>query len=253
MRLSGLAILFAGIVYAGCGGGGHGSSGAPLSSGGTPTNPPPVISSLTVSKSTVSLNEAFSATVVATDAVSLVIEWTQLSGPSVTFVSGQNSPTVNMTSPSAGGAGTIVLKVKVTRSQGPGQTEQTINVAFNPPAAANQHNLQLQVIDDPDPTAGDQISAILTKIGGGTPAYGVSISYLVTLKTGQTKTLTANVASPLFRNDITFGAKPAGAGTGDIQVSDLQSVVATVTGGMSRTVNLSFTVGGTGTVNEQAP
>lgn len=242
--LSVLAI--AGMFHAGCGGssGGGGSTGGPSSTGGTPSNPAPVINSLTSSKSSVGLNETFSITVVATDTDPLTYEWSLLSGPNATFTSGQNSSTANLTAPGAGGAGTMIFKILVTDSQ-TGQTTQSINVDFSPPAATDQHDLTLRIVDDPDPTAGDLIEAQLTKKGGGTPLYGLSITYDVVLKNGQTKSIgPIGVAAPLFRTDVTFGQKPGGGG--DIVVSDLQSVTANVSGGATKTITFNtFNVGGT--------
>lgn len=252
-RVSFLGLLMAGVLYAGCGGssGGGGSTGGPTSNGGTPSNPAPTITSLTSNKNSVGLNEAFTLTVVATDSDPLTYEWSQLSGPTAVFNGSKNAASVNLTSPGAGGTGTMVFKILVTDSQ-TAQTMQSINVAFSPPAATDQHDLALTIIDDPDPTAGDQISAVLTKKGGGTPAYGLQITYQVVLKNGTSKSIgPVGVASPLFRNDVTFGQKPGGGG--DIAVSDLQSVTANVTGGATLTTPLTFTVGGNSTTTKSLP
>jgi len=252
-RLSFLGLLVAGVLYAGCGGssGGGGSTGGPTSTGGTPSNPAPQITSLTSDKSSVGLNESFTLTVVATDTDAMTYEWSQLSGPAAVFNSSKNAASVNLTSPGAGGAGTMVFKILVTDSQ-TGQAMQSINVGFSPPAATDQHELRLTIVDDPDPTAGDLIEAQLTKKDGSTPAYGLSITYQVVLTDGQQKTIgPIGVASPLFRTDVTFGQKPGGGG--DIAVSDLQSVTANISGGATLTTSLTFQTGNSSTTTKSLP
>lgn len=217
-----------GVITAGCGGNSSssGGAGAPSNTSGSQA----AITEVKASKSNAQAGEnlTVSAVVSATSAASY--SWRQVSGPTLQL-SGVNSPTVAVSVPSGTSAGTATLEVTVTE---PGQTGVTATTDVNiVDASAHAHQISFTVTDDPDPTAGDAIAAVLSRTDGNPrdTSRRIDLEITMVLKDG-TRTPRENPLRVSIgvsgQNTVTLGQDTAQPQPQNIELKDLSGLTVTI-------------------------
>lgn len=247
------------MVSVGCGGSSGSSSGFTTSTNNGSSSAS--ISDLSPSKSNVSSGESFTVSSVVSASAQASYSWRQVTAHNL-VLNTPNAPTLQVSVPPGTGKGKAVFELAVAE---PGEQAVTSTSEVNllGDTTAHEHNVEFRVVDDPDPTAGDNVTVTVRRKDGN----DMDVNFLVkceltmVLKDASRPLPNTFIAFQVKRSVFDFKKAETTVSLGqdaqpqpqNIEIKDLSKMTITIKDGTSsQTLLLDFDlplpVGGTQTV-----